>query len=124
MNYGFNSTQTFTLPRHFSLEISGTYDAPGYWGIAYWEATGSLNVGLEKNFGEKWGKLRFNALDLLESTNWYGSTNQPEINLRTDASFQMAERTFMLSWTNTFGNKKLKSQRQRQTGAAEEMNRI
>jgi hypothetical protein len=30
----------------------------------------------------------------------------------------------MISWTNTFGNKKLKSARDRQTGAAEEMRRL
>lgn len=30
----------------------------------------------------------------------------------------------MLSWTNTFGNKKVKSARERQTGSAEEMRRI
>lgn len=124
VNYGFNTTQTFTLPRRFTLEISGNYYAPGYWGIAYWKATGSANVGLEKRFGDKWGKLRFSATDLFESTNWFGATRQPDINLLTDVSFQFAERTFLLSWTNTFGNKKLKSARERQTGAAEEMQRI
>ena len=34
------------------------------------------------------------------------------------------ERTLLLSWSNTFGNRKLKSVRQRQTGSAEEMRRI
>lgn len=124
INYGFNSTQTFTLPRRFSLEISGNYNSPGYWGIAWWQATGSVNIGIQKDFGDKWGKLRFSASDLFESTNWFGSTNQRDINLHTRASFQFAERAFMLSWTNTFGNKKLKSARQRQTGSAEEMRRI
>ncbi|MBC7774368.1 MAG: TonB-dependent receptor [Phycisphaerae bacterium] len=124
LTYGFNSTHTFTLPKKFTLEVSGNYDSPGYWGVAKWAATGSANVGIQKDFGEKWGKLRFNASDLFMSTNWYGNTNQPEINLMVRQSYQMAERTFMLSWTNTFGNKKLKSARQRQTGSAEEMRRI
>ncbi len=124
VTYGFNSTHTFTLPRKFTLEISGNYDSPGYWGVAKWDATGSANVGIQKDLGEKWGKLRFNVSDLFLSTNWYGTTNQPEINLRVRQSYQMAERTFMLSWTNTFGNKKLKSARQRQTGGSEELRRI
>ncbi len=122
--YGFNSTNTFKLPRRFTLEVSGNYDSPSYWGIAYWRATGSLNIGLEKDFGGKWGKLRFNANDLFLSTNWYGATEQPDIGLLVKNSYQMAERVFMLSWTNTFGNRKLKSARERQGGAVEEMRRI
>jgi len=124
VTYGFNSTHTITLPRKFTLEVSGNYDSPGYWGVAKWKATGSANVGIQKDFGEKWGKLRFSANDLFLSTNWYGNTNQPQINLMVRQSYQFAERTFMLSWTNTFGNKKVKSARERQMGSAEEMRRI
>ena len=124
VTYGFNSTHTFTLPRRFTLELSGNYDSPGFWGVAKWKATGSANVGIQKDFGEQWGKLRFAASDLFLSTNWFGTTSQPEINLLVKSSYRFAERTFLLSWTNTFGNKKLKSARQRQTGSAEEMRRI
>lgn len=122
--YGFSSTQTFTLPKHFSLEISGEYSAPNYWGILKWNANGALNVGLQKDFGEKWGKLRANASDILLSSNWIGGVRQPTINLNVKSSYRFAERVFMLSWTNTFGNNKLKSARNRQTGAAEEMRRM
>ncbi len=124
VNFGLNSTNTFTLPKRITIEVSGNYDSPGYWGVAKWRATGSANVGVQKDFGEKWGKLRFSATDLFLSTNWFGTTNQPEVNLMVKSSYQMAERTFMLTWTNTFGNKKLKSARERQTGSAEEMRRI
>lgn len=124
LNSGFNLVNTFTLPQRFSLEIAGNYNSPGYWGVVRWQATGSVDVGIQKDFGEKWGKLRFSAQDLFLSTNWYGTTDQPAVNLRVDASYQFAERPFMLSWTNTFGNRKLKSARERQTGAAEEMRRI
>ncbi len=124
VNYGFNSTQTFKLKQGVSLEVSGNYNAPGYWGIAYWKATSFLNVGIEKDFGSKWGKLRFNASDIFESSNWFGETNQPEINLMTRASFQFAEHTFMLSWSKNFGNNKLKAERKRQAAATEEMQRL
>jgi hypothetical protein len=68
--------------------------------------------------------LRLNASDLFLSTNWFGTTYQPQINLQVNESFQFAERVIMLSWTNTFGNRKLKSSRQRQTGSTEEAQRI
>ena len=125
LDYGFNTTQAFRLPKKMTLEITANYESPNYWGVAYWKPTGSLNAGMEKNFGEKWGKLRFAATDLFEtSRKWIGTTDQPEIGLFVKNSYQMAERTFMLSWSNTFGNSKLKSSRQRQTGSAEEMRRI
>lgn len=124
LSYGFNATNLFKLPRRFTLEVSGNYNSPNYWGIAYWQATGSLNIGLEKDFGGQWGKLRLNANDLLLSTNWFGTTEQPEIGLLVRSSYQLAERVFMLSWTNTFGNRKLKSARQRQGGATEELRRL
>jgi outer membrane receptor protein involved in Fe transport len=119
-----NLVNTLTLRKGFSLEITGFYNSPGYWGIMRWRANGSLDVGIQKDFGEKWGKLRLSGQDLLFTTNWYGSTRQPAANLMVDASYQMAERPFLLSWTNTFGNGKLKASRQRQTGAAEEMRRL
>lgn len=122
--YGVRAAHTLRLPKKYTLEITGDYNGPAYWGIAYWRATGSLNVGIEKNLGPTWGKLRFNANDLFRSTNWYGTTDQPAIGLFVKSSYRFTERVFMLSWNNTFGNRKLKSQRQRATGSEEEWRRI
>lgn len=123
LEYGLNSTQTFKLPKKMSLEISGEYNSPGVWGVAKWRANGSLDIGLQKDLGS-WGKLSLNASDLFQSNNWFGTTDQPDIDLYVRESWQVAERTFMLSWSNSFGNRKLKSSRQRQVGSAEEMQRI
>ncbi len=122
--FSLNSTQTFVLPRQFRLELSGDFDSPKYWGIARWRATGSLNVGLQKDFGRKWGKLRLNATDIFQTANWYGRTEQAEINLLVETAFINAERTFMLTWSKDFGDKRVKAARKRQTGAAEEIQRL
>lgn len=122
--YGFNSNHSFTLSKSFTLEVSGDFVSPGYWGTAYWDATGTLNIGVEKNLGKNRGKLRFNAANLFLSNNWFGTTDQPQANLYVRQSYQIAERTFLLSWTNTFGNKKVQSARKRKTGGEEELNRI
>ena len=124
INYGFNINNTFTLPNAYTMELSGNYNAPSYFGLAKFKATGTLNIGAQKDFGALWGKLRMNVSDLFLSTNWVGTTNQPQNNILVDLSFRFAERTFMLSWSNTFGSTKLKSSRSRTTGAAEEMQRI
>jgi hypothetical protein len=36
----------------------------GYWGVMKWDAQGTVNVGIQKDFGDKWGKLRFNVNDI------------------------------------------------------------
>ena len=53
-----------------------------------------------------------------------GVVDQPDLNLRVRTSYQQTERTFMLTWSNKFGNKKLRDQRRRATGAADEMRRL
>lgn len=121
---GLNSTQSFSLPLHFSIEVSGNYWTPSYWGITKWKGFGLLSCGVQKEFGARWGNLRFGVDDVLLSGNWSGNTNQPEVNLRTASAYRTAERTFKLTWSNKFGNNKLKSERQRATGAADEMRRF
>ena len=123
-NYGFNSMHTFSLPGGYNLELSGDYNSPRYMGIMEWRATGTVNLGLQKELGERWGSLRINASNLLTSNNWHGTIHQPGNNLNVDWSFQFAERVFMLTWSNTFGSDKIMSSRSRQTGAEEERRRL
>ena len=122
--WGLNTNHSFTLPKSFLVEVSAYYYSPGLWGIYKWRANGSLTIGVQKKLGEKWGTLNFNVNDVFLSSNWYGSAYQPEVNLRIRNSYQQAERTFMLTWSNKFGNKKLRDQRRRATGAADEMRRL
>ena len=41
-----------------------------------------------------------------------------------DWSLKVAERVFMLTWSNTFGSDRIRSSRSRQTGAEEERRRL
>lgn len=122
--YTLNSTHTFSLPGKWKIEVSGDFDSPRYYSISRWRANGSLNVGMMKDLGHKWGKLRLSATDILQSTNWYGLTEQADANLYVRTAFRTAERTFMLVWSKDFGNKNIKGARKRQTGAAEEAQRL
>ena len=121
---GFNSTQSFTLPKQFSIEVSGNFITPGYDGLSHWKPNGQLNIGIQKKLGEEWGSLSLSANDIFESSNFLSSIDQPDINLRVSSAYKQAERVFMLTWTNKFGNTKLKDARQRASGAADEMRRL
>ncbi len=121
---GLNSTQSFTLPKQFTIEVSGNYITPGFDGLSRWKANGQLNFGIQKKLSEQWGSLNFSVNDIFASSNWLTTTEQPEVNLRVSSAYKQAERVFMLTWSNKFGNKKLRDARQRATGAADEMRRL
>jgi hypothetical protein len=124
VNYGFNFASTFKLPEGFVLELTGNYNSPRNWGVISWNATGDIHMGVQKDLGSSWGKLRFNASNLLLTNNWYGTTRQPDNNLMVDLSLQFSERVFMLTWSNTFGSDRVRAARTRQTGASEERQRL
>jgi hypothetical protein len=124
VSWTFNSASTFKLPEGVILELRGNYNSPVKMGVIEWSATGDIHLGLQKDFGSSWGKLRFNVSNLLETGDWYGKTRLPENNLLVDVSFLFSERVYMISWTNTFGSDKVKAARNRQTGATEERQRL
>jgi hypothetical protein len=121
---GLNSTQSFTLPNKWSLELSGRLITANNSGIVVYKTNGAIDLGIQKDLGPKWGKLNFSITDILLSNIWTGVANQPALNLLVTTSYRETERVFMLTWTNKFGNKKLKDARQRQRGASEEMRRL
>jgi len=84
-----------------------------------WEATSSVGVGIQKDLGSTWGKLRLNAQDIFVGSNYFGAINLPDQNFNVRGTYQFAERVVRLSYSNTFGNGKLKSARNRQSGVDE-----
>ena len=125
--FNINSTQSFTMAKNLTLEININYNGPSFaswFGTSKLESYYSVNIGIQKKFGDKWGTLGFNVNDLFDSLNWRVITNIPEQNLKTINSFDFANRTYMLTYSRSFGNKKLKSARERGTGAEEEKRRV
>jgi hypothetical protein len=124
INYGFNSSSTFKLPEGIIVELTGNYNSPNEWGVVRWNATGDIHIGVQKDLGKSWGKLKLNASNLLQTNDWYGTTRLPNNNLMADMSFRFTERILMLTWSNTFGSDKVKQARDRQTGSSEERQRL
>jgi hypothetical protein len=122
--YGLNTNQSFTLPDKWSIEVSGDFLSPNRANIFKYKAVGSLNFSVRKQFSERGGSLSFNVSDLFQSTNWVGTADEPQLNLYVRNGYLTAERTFMLTYTNKFGNTKLRDARQRDTGASDEMRRL
>ena len=117
-------TSSFQLPGNFGIEISGFFLTPTVWGIAQSKPFGTLNVGVQKEFTNNGGVLRLSVGDLFWTGNWRSYANVPEQNLVYEDLYRFSERVFRLSYSNSFGNRKIRSARYRSTGAEEERNRV
>lgn len=122
-NISFNMTQSFTLPAHFSMELSGFYNSRNLNGIIVFKPMGSLDFGLRKKLGAR-DNINFSISNLLNSMDFRGYTNMPEMNLVGDIHIRFSWRTFKLTYTRSFGKQKLKASRSRTTGAEDEKGRV
>ena len=123
-NFQIYSAQTFKLPKKFSAELSGYYQSPTVWGLAKSEPIWQVNVGVQKQFEGDQGTLRFNVEDVFNSMKWDAGFNYPEQNLVTRGVYDFSQTTFKVTYSRSFGNKKLKAARNRATGSEEERRRV
>lgn len=123
-NWNFNGSQTFRLPRKFTLELSGFYFPKSLFGIISNRPLGTLDIGLQKELPHHRGNLRFSVTDVFFTSNWSATANQPDLNLKWDGLFRFSERVFRLSYARHFGSNKVRAARQRGTGSEEERRRV
>jgi hypothetical protein len=67
-NFNVNTTQSFTLPKNFSLEFSAYYQSAGLFSIYKLNAFGSLDAGIQKKLADNKGTFRFNVSDVFWCT--------------------------------------------------------
>ncbi|WP_400081112.1 TonB-dependent receptor domain-containing protein [Winogradskyella sp. R77965] len=123
-NFSANTTHSFKISEKFTAELSGFYNGPSFFGSAKYNEVYGLNIGFQQNFGEKWGTLKLSINDLLDSVKFTGGTDLPEQNIKTNNTFDFSNRTFAVTYSRNFGNNKLKSSRNRETGSEEERRRV
>ncbi|MFD1314769.1 TonB-dependent receptor domain-containing protein [Namhaeicola litoreus] len=122
--FNINSTQQFKFSETMTSEVNISYNGPSISGAIKAKSRFFMNFGIQKKFGEKWGTLRFNVNDIFDSLKFQATQDLPEENIKAWADIDFSNRTFVLTYTRNFGNSKLKSARQRETGAEEERNRV
>ncbi|HMQ63829.1 MAG TPA: outer membrane beta-barrel family protein, partial [Flavilitoribacter sp.] len=115
---------SFSLPRNFSAELVGFYRSKGLSGSQVSLPMGSVNIGIQKKLGGNAGTLRFGVDDLFNSLKFGFETNFPEYNLVSKGTADFSQRTFKLTYSRDFGNRKLKGNRKRATGAEDERKRM
>ncbi len=123
-NISAYTSQTFTLPKTFTLEVTGMYVSGGLFGIFALKPFGSVNVGLQKKLGENGGALRLVADNIFNTMNYRDELNLEEQQQYYSAELQFSQPTLKLTYTRNFGNQKVTGVRKRATGAEEERKRI
>ncbi len=123
--FSFNlyAQNTIKLPYGFTFEISGWVNSGGVWGGSYrTDAQGSLDLGLQKKIFSEQGSFKFSYTDILHTAPWSSRNTYAGIVARVHGSWESQQ--FRASFTWRFGNKQMKSVRQRTSGSEQELKRI
>lgn len=123
-SFRINSVQTFKLPKDFTFEMSGFYRSRGIRGAVKTKPVGAVNLGLQKKLSGNDGRLSLNVSDLFWSLKFVSYTDDPTLGFQYEGQFRFSERAVRLTYSRNFGNKKLKSTRQRETGSEAEQKRV
>jgi len=118
-----NSSHSFKISENFTSEINMNYRGAGQFGYSKTEPVFAMNVGFQQKLNGSWGSLKFNINDIFDSRAWKSTTEIPELNLNSVSELRFSNRTFILTYSRSFGNKKIKSSRKRQS-AQDEINRV
>ena len=104
-----SSTSSITLPKDYSLEVSGNYQSKSLFGIWQFEPLGQLNLGVRKKLKNDNGSISVNVSDVLHTSVWKLKTEIPEISATTNTKYDWNMRSVNVTYSRSFGNKKLKS---------------
>lgn len=122
--YSINTTQSFILPEKFSVELSGIYYSGRLTGISKSEPFGMISIGIRKELGDHGGVLNLNFSDLFRTMIIRSSASTPQFDLNSGYTLDFDNRVIKLTYTKSFGNKKLKSRSKRKTASEEDLKRV
>jgi hypothetical protein len=99
-------TNTFLLPCDFSIELSGSYQSAMPMGLSRFKTQSQLNLGLKKQMGNSVLALVYS--DMFNGMQWRFITDVPEIDFQSYVRYDWSTRLIKLTYSYTFGNRKLK----------------
>ncbi len=123
-NAQVNTSQTFTLPRKFTAELTGFYYSPTVFGLYRGRSFGQVTVGLQKLLPNDRGTLRLTLSDIFWTNIGRYNSTIPALNINTTATFVGEPRVFRLTYSRSFGSKTVKGAKSRATGSEEERSRL
>jgi hypothetical protein len=123
LSFTYNGTHTFQLPKEFSFEVTSYYQSASNWGLLHLKPLGRLDIGMKKQLKNNGGTISLVGTDLLNTTAWRGDINSPNPNTEADMIYRFGMRGFRVTYSKTFGNKKLNKVNIK-SGAEDERKRV
>ncbi len=112
--YNLNTSNSFRLPKNFSVELSFWLNSPRVNGVENTTATQyALNAGIQKSLMEKRLRLRLNVDDVFLTNQWAGNIVYQNLNLYIKNHSSSRRASFNVTYS--FGNQNVKSARNRKT---------
>lgn len=122
VQYYFNTTNTFTLPRNMKAEVGGYYSSPFLEGIFHGKSQFDINLGLQKDLMNKKLTIKGNVTNIFRrGSQFNGYAVYDNVNTRIKNTWNTT--TYTLSLSYRFGNNEIKGARERQTGSSDELKR-
>lgn len=122
MSYSFYGQSSFTLPKKFSVEVSGWYSGPSVWGGTFvTKPMGSLDIGAKKMFWNDRASLRIALSDVLYTNRWTSESEMSQLYAVNRGGWE--SRQLRVNFSYNFGNQNIKA-RERKTGAEDLNNRV
>ena len=123
-SWGMNGymSQNFSLGKNWNADISGWYNFQNATTIYQSKALGSINIGVSKKILKEKATIKFAITDLLNTQRWEQTATTNTLDLRTYRKWE--SRNLAISFSYRFGNNKIKSARDRETGSSSEIDRI
>jgi len=120
-SYSGNMSNTFTLPKDWSLELSGQYQSTQLWGNFIILEQHQINLGIQKRLMNNKATLKLSVDDLFNTNHGtaivkYGDINMTAIN-------HWDSRRLNLSFSYRFGKDNFKTRANRTTASSEEESR-
>lgn len=120
--YTFNTTNTFTLPRHFSMELSGSYQSRMLWSIFTIKPQYILSAGVQKTILKDKGTLKLNVNDIFNTMHSHASVKYQNLDLMSQNHWD--SRRVSLTFTYRFHKGNVKPVKHHESSIEQEQNRI
>jgi len=120
-SYSGNMSNTFTLPKDWSLELSGQYQSTQLWGNSILLEQHQINFGIQKRLMNNKATLKLSVDDLFNTNHGIGIARYGDVNIT--AINHWDSRKLNLSFSYRFGKDNFKTRANRTTSSSEEESR-
>ncbi|RDC56374.1 TonB-dependent receptor [Pedobacter chinensis] len=121
-SWGISSDNTFTLPKDYSLNLYGYYEAPSISGLYRNLENYAISIGAKKTFWKKNATISARMNDVFATGKFRAVLAYNNINTYWQNEWE--NRKVSVNLTYKFGNMKIKTARSRRTGTGDEERRV